>query len=312
MTLTLERAREEAKRAEQAYKDGTARPLEGLTLAVKDLYDTEGVATTYGSSIFKGHVPKADAYAVRRAKRRGRDRRRQDAHARVRVGHHVQQPALPALPQPVGPGADPGRVLRRQRRRARHGPARARARHRHRRLDPHPRRVLRRLRPQADLQPDPGDRRLPARPLARPRRPDGAHPADVRLFFEALTGSRAHGRARDCARRDLPGPAPAPARRPASSARSTHAAASLRRLRGPVRGGRAHLPGVRRRSSRSRPRSPTPRPVPLPPGRVQRGRRGPRSSARGRSRSPSTSRRPRPASASARASRACSPPPTCC
>jgi aspartyl-tRNA(Asn)/glutamyl-tRNA(Gln) amidotransferase subunit A len=71
VTLTLETAREEAQRAEQAYKDGTARPLEGLTLAVKDLYDTEGVETTYGSSIFKGHIPKADAYAVRRAKDAG-------------------------------------------------------------------------------------------------------------------------------------------------------------------------------------------------------------------------------------------------
>jgi aspartyl-tRNA(Asn)/glutamyl-tRNA(Gln) amidotransferase subunit A len=71
VTLTLERAREEAKAAERAYKDGTARPLEGLTLAVKDLYDTEGVPTTYGSSIFKGHVPKADAFAVQRAKSAG-------------------------------------------------------------------------------------------------------------------------------------------------------------------------------------------------------------------------------------------------
>jgi aspartyl-tRNA(Asn)/glutamyl-tRNA(Gln) amidotransferase subunit A len=71
VALTLDSAREQARRAEQAYKDGTARPLEGLTLAVKDLYDTEGVETTYGSSVFKGHVPKADAYAVQRAKDAG-------------------------------------------------------------------------------------------------------------------------------------------------------------------------------------------------------------------------------------------------
>jgi len=71
VTLTLERAREEAKRAEQAYADGTARPLEGLTLAVKDLFDTEGVETTYGSRIYKGHVPQADAHAVKRARDAG-------------------------------------------------------------------------------------------------------------------------------------------------------------------------------------------------------------------------------------------------
>jgi aspartyl-tRNA(Asn)/glutamyl-tRNA(Gln) amidotransferase subunit A len=71
VTLTLERAREEAVAAEKAYRDGTARPLEGLTLAVKDLYDTEGVETSYGSRIFKGHVPKADAHAVKRARDAG-------------------------------------------------------------------------------------------------------------------------------------------------------------------------------------------------------------------------------------------------
>jgi aspartyl-tRNA(Asn)/glutamyl-tRNA(Gln) amidotransferase subunit A len=71
VTLTLETAREEAKRAEQAYKRGTDRPLEGLPLAVKDLFDTAGVRTTYGSRIFADHVPKADAVAVSRAKDAG-------------------------------------------------------------------------------------------------------------------------------------------------------------------------------------------------------------------------------------------------
>jgi aspartyl-tRNA(Asn)/glutamyl-tRNA(Gln) amidotransferase subunit A len=71
VTLALERAREEAKAAERAYQDGTARPLEGLTLAVKDLFDTEGVRTTYGSKIFAEHVPGADAALVRRAREAG-------------------------------------------------------------------------------------------------------------------------------------------------------------------------------------------------------------------------------------------------
>jgi aspartyl-tRNA(Asn)/glutamyl-tRNA(Gln) amidotransferase subunit A len=71
VTLTLETAREEAEQAERAYKDGTDRPLEGLPLAVKDLFDTEGVRTTYGSRIFANHVPQADAVAVKRAKDAG-------------------------------------------------------------------------------------------------------------------------------------------------------------------------------------------------------------------------------------------------
>ena len=64
-------AREQARAAERAYARGEARPLEGLTLAVKDLYDTAGVRTTYGSRIFADHVPDADAELVRRAKQAG-------------------------------------------------------------------------------------------------------------------------------------------------------------------------------------------------------------------------------------------------
>ena len=71
ITLTLDAAREQARAAERAYARGEARPLEGLTLAVKDLYDTAGVRTTYGSRIFADHVPDADAALVRRAKEAG-------------------------------------------------------------------------------------------------------------------------------------------------------------------------------------------------------------------------------------------------
>ena len=71
ITLTLDAAREQARQAERAYADGTARPLEGLPLAAKDLFDTAGVTTTYGSAIYRDHVPVADAEAVRRAKAAG-------------------------------------------------------------------------------------------------------------------------------------------------------------------------------------------------------------------------------------------------
>ena len=71
ITLTLDEARVEARNAEEAYAQGTARALEGLPLAVKDLYDTRGVRTTYGSPMFAEHVPEADAAAVRIAKDAG-------------------------------------------------------------------------------------------------------------------------------------------------------------------------------------------------------------------------------------------------
>ena len=39
--------------------------MDGIRLAVKDLFDTTGLETTYGSAIFAGHVPTATAAAVR-------------------------------------------------------------------------------------------------------------------------------------------------------------------------------------------------------------------------------------------------------
>lgn len=40
-------------------------PSEGIRLAVKDLFDTAALETTYGSAIFAGHVPRETATAVR-------------------------------------------------------------------------------------------------------------------------------------------------------------------------------------------------------------------------------------------------------
>jgi aspartyl-tRNA(Asn)/glutamyl-tRNA(Gln) amidotransferase subunit A len=73
LTLTLDEARREAAEAERLYAraGGERRPLEGVPLAVKDLFDTAGVQTTYGSPMFLGHEPAADAEAVRRARSAG-------------------------------------------------------------------------------------------------------------------------------------------------------------------------------------------------------------------------------------------------
>jgi aspartyl-tRNA(Asn)/glutamyl-tRNA(Gln) amidotransferase subunit A len=51
-----------------------ARPAklgEGTPLGVKDLFDTAGVTTTYGSAIFRDHVPERTAEAVRRLEEAG-------------------------------------------------------------------------------------------------------------------------------------------------------------------------------------------------------------------------------------------------
>jgi Asp-tRNA(Asn)/Glu-tRNA(Gln) amidotransferase A subunit family amidase len=46
-------------------------PLHGLPIAIKDLVDTAGIRTTYGSTAFADHVPAADDLLVRRLRGAG-------------------------------------------------------------------------------------------------------------------------------------------------------------------------------------------------------------------------------------------------
>ncbi|MDP1910002.1 MAG: amidase, partial [Hyphomicrobium sp.] len=45
--------------------------LAGVPIAIKDIVDTAGLGTEYGSPVFLGHVPAADADCVRRLKAAG-------------------------------------------------------------------------------------------------------------------------------------------------------------------------------------------------------------------------------------------------
>ena len=61
----FERARAAAGAAEQAVMRGeNLPPLHGLPIAIKDLEDTAGLRTTYGSPIFRDHVPRTDERLV--------------------------------------------------------------------------------------------------------------------------------------------------------------------------------------------------------------------------------------------------------
>lgn len=59
--------------AEAAAKDagGATGPLHGLPIAVKDLAETEGIVTTFGSPLFADHVPAKDEIVVRRLRAAG-------------------------------------------------------------------------------------------------------------------------------------------------------------------------------------------------------------------------------------------------
>ncbi len=72
VTVCADEARREAARLTEELARGRRRsPLHGIPLAVKDLTDTAGIRTTYGSSLFRDHVPEADAEPVARLRRAG-------------------------------------------------------------------------------------------------------------------------------------------------------------------------------------------------------------------------------------------------
>jgi amidase len=68
----FERARVAAAAADEAVARGEALPpLHGLPLAVKDLEPTAGLRTTWGSPLFRDHIPDADHGIVARARAAG-------------------------------------------------------------------------------------------------------------------------------------------------------------------------------------------------------------------------------------------------
>jgi amidase len=72
ITYLPEQALSAAADLDEAQARGESMgPLHGLPIAHKDLEDTAGVRTTYGSPLFANHVPEKDALIVERLKRAG-------------------------------------------------------------------------------------------------------------------------------------------------------------------------------------------------------------------------------------------------
>ena len=72
VTLVPEQALEAAKKADvRLVKGETPGRLHGLPVAHKDLVETKGIRTTYGSPIYKDHVPDFDCLIVERMKAAG-------------------------------------------------------------------------------------------------------------------------------------------------------------------------------------------------------------------------------------------------
>lgn len=66
-----EQALTQAQEADQRFQDGTARPLEGLPLAVKDNFCTENICTTVGSKILGQFTPAYTATVVKNLEEAG-------------------------------------------------------------------------------------------------------------------------------------------------------------------------------------------------------------------------------------------------
>src|SRR3954471_5497746 len=83
-------------------------PLEpdgsGPMLAVKDLFDTAGIRTTYGSAVFADHVPDATATAVARLEAAGDGAAGKANLHEFAWGITSENPHYGTVPNPIAPG----------------------------------------------------------------------------------------------------------------------------------------------------------------------------------------------------------------
>ena len=151
VTLAADQARDAARHAETAVMKGEPLgPLHGLPFAIKDVTPTAGIRTTFASPLYPDHVPAEDAEVVRRLKAAGAIVLAKTNTPEFACGANTVNALFGADAQSVESRAQPGRLVGRLGGRGGDRHAAARAGHRFRLLDPHPRRLLRHCRDQAD------------------------------------------------------------------------------------------------------------------------------------------------------------------
>ncbi len=109
VTRTFDAARARAAAADEAMARGQALGLlHGLPVAHKDLAETAGVRTTYGSPLFAGHVPERDALVVARMAQAGAISVGKTNTPEFGAGSHTVNPVFGATRNPYHLGRSAG------------------------------------------------------------------------------------------------------------------------------------------------------------------------------------------------------------
>ena len=187
---------------------GDPGPLAGLVVGVKDVTETAGLRTTYGSPLFADHVPERDAVVVRRLREAGAVILGKTNTPEFAAGGNTWNEVFGVTRNPWNPALSAGRIHREESGRgARHGNGLARAWDGSRRLAADSCFVLRNRRACAPRRGSSRRCRPPTCGTTSRRRAlwDG-NPEDV--AHSGCARSRARIRPRRCARRNPAGTTP--------------------------------------------------------------------------------------------------------
>ena len=109
ITVTADAALEQAEQADRELAAGMDRgPLHGMPMAIKDLIDTRGVRTTYGSRYYADHEPDGDAAVIERLRAAGAVSLGKTGLHELGFGTTSVNPFFGAIANPWRPDYHPG------------------------------------------------------------------------------------------------------------------------------------------------------------------------------------------------------------